>query len=269
MNSLATTTVHCETPSACAYARFLATQQQPLFLCEWPRVLFVHYAVDAKFLQPHVPFALDLFDGRAIVSLVAFTMQQFRPQWGGRLTEWLFRPARTNSFFNVRTYVRHCGEPGAYFMTQWLSHPFCLFARLPILRLPWHRARMVYEHAHGSGRLTGRIIRSNGHRLTYSATLTAGTPFVFSEPRSLAEFTMERYTAFALRGGDPVVFRIWHEPWLQCEVEATIQDDGLLAQSGDWVKHADFAGANYSSGCSEVWMGKVQRLNSAARRMRP
>jgi uncharacterized protein len=267
MNSLATTTAQAETPSAGAYARFLATQQQPLFLCQWPRVIFMHYAVDAKFLQPHVPFALELFDGGAIVSLVAFTMQRFRPRWGGRLTEWLFQPATTNHFFNVRTYVRHGSEPGAYFMTQWLSHPFCLFARLPTLRLPWHRARMSYEHAHESGRLTGRIIGPKGNRLTYSAALAAGSSFVFSEPGSLADFTMERYTAFALRGGKPVVFRIWHEPWPQCAVEVTIQDDGLLAQSGNWLQRAHFAGANYSIGCSEVWMGKVQRLNSAAQPM--
>jgi uncharacterized protein YqjF (DUF2071 family) len=264
MNRLATTMARFETSSAGAHARFLATQQQPLFLCEWPRVLFMHYAVDAKFLQPRVPFALERFDGRAIVSLVGFTMQRFRPRCGGRLTEWLFRPAAKNGFFNVRTYVRHCGEPGAYFMTQWLSHPFCLFARLPILRLPWHHARMAYEHAHERGKLRGRVIGSKGNHLTYSATLAAGASFVLSEPGSLAEFTMERYTAFALRGGKPVVFRIWHEPWPQCAIEVTIQDDGLLAQSGDWLQRAHFAGASYSVGCSEVWMGKVQRLNSAA-----
>src|SRR5262245_54548570 len=260
MSSLATATAPSETPSACAHARFLATQQQPLFLCEWPRVLFMHYAVDAKVLQPQVPFALELFDGRAIVSLVAFTMQRFRPRWGGRLTERLFRPARTNSFFNVRTYVRHCGEPGAYFITQWLSHPFCLFARLPNLRLPWHRARMAYEHAHERGTLRGGIIGSKGNRLTYSATLAEGASFDFSEPGSLGEFAMERYTAFALPGGKPVVFRIWHEPWPQCAIEVTVQDDGLLAQSGNWLQHAHFAGAYYSVGCSEVWMGKVRRI---------
>src|SRR5438034_7471425 len=128
---------HVQTPSVLARSRFLAIDGQPLFLCEWQNVLFVHYQVNPAILQSHVPFELELFDGTALISLVAFTMQRFRPRRGGRLTEWLFLPIATNSFFNVRTYVRHAGESGAYFMSQWLSHPLCVLGHLPNLRLPW------------------------------------------------------------------------------------------------------------------------------------
>jgi uncharacterized protein len=245
-----------------ARRRFAAIEGAPVFLCEWPRVLFVHYVVEADILMRHVPFELELFDGHAVVSVVAFTMRRFRPRWGGRLTEWFFWPARTNSFFNVRTYVQHGGELGAYFMTQWLSHPFCLFARLPALRLPWHLGRMDYRHVHERGKLTGCVIGGEGRRLSYSATIAAGASFVPPASGSLAEFAMERYTAFALRGGKPVVFRVWHEPWPQCSIDVKLQDDGLLAQPGNWIQHARFAGANYSIGCTEVWMGRVRRTDA-------
>ena len=58
-----------------------------------------------------VPFPLDLHEGRAFVSLVAFTMRDLAPRRGGRWTSWLLRPIATHEFLNVRTYVRsHAGS---------------------------------------------------------------------------------------------------------------------------------------------------------------
>ncbi len=48
----------------------------PLFLGDWVTAVFIHYAVDAGVLQQEVPFELDLFEGRAFVSLVAFSMRE-------------------------------------------------------------------------------------------------------------------------------------------------------------------------------------------------
>ncbi|TDJ54766.1 MAG: DUF2071 domain-containing protein, partial [Planctomycetota bacterium] len=51
---------------------------KPFFIADWSRALFVHYAVDPAVLQPLVPLPLDLRDGHAYVSLVAFTMRGLR-----------------------------------------------------------------------------------------------------------------------------------------------------------------------------------------------
>ena len=243
-----------------ARERFLKEERTPLFRCEWPRVLFVHYEIEPAILQPLVPFELELFNGKAIVSLAAFTMHRFRPNRGGRLGEWIFSPAAKNSFLNVRAYVRHQGESGVFFMTQWLSHPFCLLGRLPMLRLPWHLGRMRYDFRQERGRLHGYVGASGGRSLTIAAAFPIGSAFKPAEPGSLAEFAMERYTAFALRGGKDVVFRVWHEAWPQRAVEVELEDAGLLALSGDWHRHARFAGANYTIGCDDVWMGRVRTL---------
>ena len=249
-----------ESASDVARSRFLANERRPLFLCEWPRVLFVNYAVEPALLQPQVPFELELFDGKAIVSLAAFTMRRFRPNRGGRLGEWIFSPAASNSFLNVRAYVRHHDEPGVYFMTQWLSHPFCLLGRLPLLRLPWRLGRMRYDFRHEDGRLLGLVSGSRGRSLAMAAILPLRPHFAPADRNSVAEFAMERYTAFALRGGKEVIFRVWHQPWPQCAVEVEVQDHGLLQQSGDWYRRASFVGASYTIGCNEVWMGQVRAL---------
>ena len=103
-------------------ARLLSRRGEPLFLAGWERVLFMHYEVDADRLQQAVPFPLDLREGRAYVSLVAFTMRGMRFRFGGKNLAFLLRPIATHHFLNVRTYVKHGREPGIYFIREWLSN---------------------------------------------------------------------------------------------------------------------------------------------------
>src|SRR5256885_10818346 len=93
--------------SEAARARLLSVRAEPLFIADWDRVLMMHYEVDPLRLQRAVPFELDLHEGRAFVSVVAFTLRGMRPRIGGRLSAWLMRPIATHEFLNVRTYVRH------------------------------------------------------------------------------------------------------------------------------------------------------------------
>ena len=110
----------CE-PSKAARERMLSRRGEPLFVAGWHRVLMIHFEVDAQALQRDVPFQLDLFEGRAFVSTVAFTMSDMRPRLGGKVAAWFFRPIATHDFLNVRTYVRHGSETGIHFLAEWLS----------------------------------------------------------------------------------------------------------------------------------------------------
>src|SRR5437868_5384556 len=104
------------TPSEAGQQRLLSLPGEPLFIADWERVLMIHYELDPDALQRVVPFDLDLRCGRAFASAVAFTMRGMRPRFGGRLGAWLLRPIATHEFLNVRTYVRHKGESGIYFL---------------------------------------------------------------------------------------------------------------------------------------------------------
>src|SRR5436190_4742139 len=101
----------------------LSRAGEPLFFARWDRAIFIHYEVNPVVLQREVPFPLDLREGRAYVSLVAFTLLRMRPRIGGLLGEWLFKPIASHEFLNVRTYVRHAGEPGIFFLAEWFSNP--------------------------------------------------------------------------------------------------------------------------------------------------
>ncbi|HEX8490696.1 MAG TPA: DUF2071 domain-containing protein, partial [Chthoniobacterales bacterium] len=111
-----------ETLSAAARRRMLQTPGEPLFYANWDHAVMIHYETDPDALQSCVPFELDLRNGRAFVSLVAFTLRRMRPRLGGRIGEWLLKPIATHEFLNVRTYVRANDEPGIFFLVEWLSN---------------------------------------------------------------------------------------------------------------------------------------------------
>jgi hypothetical protein len=151
----------------------------------------VHFEVDADDLQRDVPFELDLWEGRAFVSLVAFTMRGLRPRFGGPALAWLFRPLGTHRFLNVRTYVRHRGEPGILFLAEWLDNPLSIRLGPLIFGLPYRLGRLDYRHGHETAKVEGSVLDSAGQGgFSYEAELPV--PFGLEDCLcgSLDEFLM-------------------------------------------------------------------------------
>ena len=236
--------------------RFLETGKKPLFLGNWERVLFIHYEVPPETLQPLVPFELDLWRGAAFVSVVVFSMRRLRPGFGGKWTETLLRPIANHEFLNVRTYVRHGGRRGIYFMAEWVNNPISLVLGPWAYGLPYRFGRIDYRHDHEIGRISGRV----ADNFSYAGRLSPATRFQACERDSLDEFLLERYSAFTRWLSLRRAFNIWHEPWPQCEIDLDVHDE-LLRETGPWFDKAHRIGANYSPGVGDIWMGAPQRVN--------
>ncbi len=204
----------------------LQSRFEPMFIADWERVLMIHFAVDAAALQRDVPFQLDLHDGQAFVTLVAFTMRGMRPVIGGRLTAWLFRPLSGHDFLNVRTYVRAGDEVGIHFLTEWVSNRLAVLLGPRTFRLPYRHGRMC-------------------------------------EAGSLDAWLMERYSAFNSVRGRHRFFRVWHEPWLQCRARVKTTDVSLLRENWPWFRDAEPIGANYSPSACDVWLGRPRKVSRA------
>jgi uncharacterized protein YqjF (DUF2071 family) len=84
------------------------------FYQEWNRAIFLHWPVEAGDLRKLVPgeLEIDLLDGTAWVSLVAFTMENIRPRFLPA-----FPPISTFDEINIRTYVRSGHKSGVYFLS--------------------------------------------------------------------------------------------------------------------------------------------------------
>lgn len=248
-------------PSQVARERLLSVKFEPLFTANWERALMLHYEVDPELLQPFVPFELDVRNGKAYVSLVAFTMRGLCPTRGGWVTAIPFMPMATHEFLNVRTYVKHGGEPGIFFLAEWLPNALSVLLGRPVFGLPYRLGTLKYDHDHERGELRG-LVRSWCGRGLLQYRARTGKKFAPCEEGSLTEFLMERYTAFTEWHGWERRFRIWHKPWQQCAVKADVSGNTLMSLTGDWAGHARFIGANYSPGALGVWMGRPMALGN-------
>jgi uncharacterized protein YqjF (DUF2071 family) len=103
-----------------ARQRFLQFEK-PLFITDWMKLVFIHFEIEPKILQPFVPFELDLYQGKAWVALVSLDpinrlLLRRRPRANSRRLFRLF--ARQSSvklhdrrpllpFFDVSAVVGH------------------------------------------------------------------------------------------------------------------------------------------------------------------
>ncbi len=248
--------------SETAQARFLALECRPLFLADWRDVLFIHFELDPRDLQSAIPFELDVLNGRAHVSLVAFTMRRLRPALGGGLTAWPFRLLGDARFLNVRTYVRHAGEAGIYFMKEFISCRLSAPLGPSTYGLPYHLANLDYRRDAGRFRFMGRVARKEGgtKALEFEARFGGENATVPAELDSdTATFLTEKYTAYTCHRGKRRLFRVWHAPWPLRAATIQTNDHGLLGLTGDWHGKARCLGAHFSRGVDDVWMGRPHR----------
>ena len=243
-----------ETISELARERLLSLPHEPLFLADKERVLMIHYGVDPELLQPIVPFPLDLRNGRAFVSAVAFTMRLMRPRWGGAFANRAFRPLSTHRFLNLRTYVVRNDEPGIYFLAEWLSNRLSVALGPRVFGLPYRFGRLDYQHEHERPTISGSVRDPSGScSFSYRALLDFAEPSS-CEIGSLDEWLMERYTAFTHVSGKSRFFRVWHPPWPQVPATVTLMDQTLLQANWRLFKTSRVVGGNFSKGVS-AWMG--------------
>jgi len=110
-----------------------------LLRMRWLDLLFAHWPLDPDALRAVIPPALELdtFEGRGWLGVVPFTMANVGPRGVPAFPRYGTFPE-----LNVRTYVRHRGEPGVWFLSlDARSWPTVRGARL-VFHLPYVHARM-------------------------------------------------------------------------------------------------------------------------------
>lgn len=177
------------------------------FYQEWNNVIFMHWPVDESKLRPHIPdeLEIDQYDGKAWISLVAFTMEKVRPRYLPA-----FPPVSNFDEVNIRTYVRYKERGGVYFLSieggKWLS---CLLAK-SMSGLPYRYSNMR--------RMDGSYLSSNkayDDRLVIQYSI--GPKLVDKTTRD--RWLTERYALFQDVRGAIVQFEIHHIEWPLYRIE--------------------------------------------------
>ncbi len=142
--------------------RVLLTQRprsgNPVMRQRWEHLLFLHWEVDPTAISRLLPAGLevDLFEGRAYVGLVPFTMAGVRP--AGLPSVWGLSNFHET---NVRTYVRlPDGRPGVWFFSLDAANIVGTLLGRFWFRLPYFYARMT---------LTAREQPDGGWNLKYAS----------------------------------------------------------------------------------------------------
>lgn len=172
---------------------------------EWNDALFLHWRIAPELLQPLIPkgTSLDLIDGDAWISLVAFTMEKVRPR---QLPPWSF--VSTFHEVNIRVYVTANQKPGVYFLSleggkrqsvqtaRFLSGMAYQFASIQ------RRTKTTACHYTSINRAKGCKLESTFH---------IGAPIQSKTPLDL--FLTEKYCAYFEKKNQLFRYEIQHLPW--------------------------------------------------------
>jgi uncharacterized protein YqjF (DUF2071 family) len=245
-----------------AWQRLISAKGDPFVYADWENVVFLHYTIAPELVRPHVPapLELELFKGKACLSVVAVTMRRFRSnRWNS--PGWVFRAIGKQRFLNFRTYAMHGDEPGAVFLRGWLTRPMRLPLPSGMMGLPYTFASIEYQRDDTLGISSGEVLGPFGHgRFAYRARLAAHPKFKCCDAGSVSEFVMERYSGFFARKDEAYVFRAWHPPWLQFPIDVEVQDDSLIKKAFPWFVKASYVGASFAPGFKRVALGRAHRL---------
>jgi uncharacterized protein len=202
-----------------------------LLRMRWLDLLFAHWSFEPHLVRRFLPgdpaLELDLFDGRAWIGVVPFTMTDVSARGVPAIPVFSTFPE-----LNVRTYVTYRGSPGIWFLSlDARSRPTVLGGRA-VFHLPYHHADMT-------ARRTGDAIdyRSRRTRATapaaFEGTYRPTGPVTIPPAASFDRWATQRLRLFAAdRRGRVWRTEIEHAPWPLQPAEATLDARSLLASHG-------------------------------------
>lgn len=212
---------------------------------KWRDLLFLHWRVEARAVQPTLPPGLevDTYAGDAWLGIVPFRMRAIRPRF--------VPPVPHLSYFleaNVRTYVRdRLGRPGVWFYSLDCNRRLAVSVARRFFSLPYFFAALGFQ------RRLDEMIDYRVHRRGAATTSRfeyrgAGGAAPAAEG-TLEHFLVERYRLFAWQQKHQRLLtgEVEHPPYQVEDVDLERQDGNLAALAGFAVT-GPAAHALYSAG---------------------
>lgn len=188
----------------------------PFLTAHWKNLIVVNYEVDPEALRARLPdgVELDLFEGRALISVVAFHFQDMRvagiiPAFPTRNFE------EVNLRFYVKRRVRDEWRRGVVFVREIVpSRIVAVTARL-LYSEPYYRLPMRHDFSAFDDTLGGTLSYSISHQtppVTIQATTTGDLISLNND--AVASFILEHYWGYTRRrGGRTSEYRVAHPSW--------------------------------------------------------
>ena len=196
----------------------------------WHDLLFAHWPVDRELIGQRVPpgLEIDTFEGRAWLGIVPFRMTDvgFRGLPS-------FRGMKAFGEINVRTYVRHEGKPGVWFLSLDAADHSAVQGARRFFRLPYYDASIASDDVNGWVRYQAERHDPRGPEARFLARYRPTGPPAPAEPGSLDAFLTERMCLYAVDGRGRIERTdIAHAPWPLQPAEAHVEIDTMAESHG-------------------------------------
>lgn len=173
---------------------------------EWNDAVFLHWKVPVEVLQQLVPreLELDLHQGEAWVSVVAFTMEKIRPYGLPSLS-------LISDFHevNVRTYVKKGHRMGVYFLSLEAEKLLSAVLSKALSKMPYEKSEMIRDWNPKSF-----FYSSFNKKKQFSLEINyRRDPSRAIETTELDKWLVERYCAFVYHENELFVYDIHHPAW--------------------------------------------------------
>jgi uncharacterized protein YqjF (DUF2071 family) len=217
---------------------------------EWNKAIFLHWQVELNELRKFVPedLEIDLFEGQAWVSVVAFTMEKIRPR-----NFPAFSPISNFDEINIRTYVRYNNKTGVYFLSiEGGRRISCQVAKI-LSELPYRHSK-IKRHKNYYSSING----DNKDRLKLGYDI--GPPL--ANKTQLDRWLTERYALFQDTATSINEFEIHHIEWPIFEIN--LQEIDIIYPAFNSLLSKQPNSTHYSTGVQVIsWDKKKTRKSSS------
>ena len=215
---------------------------------DWADVIFLHWKVDAQLLLPHIPqgITLDLFEGDAYVTLVAFTVRNAHPRY--------IPPIAGIADFdevNLRTYVTDGVRPGITFLDIKANNLVQVMLNR-LVGLPYKRAAI---HRENTASAVSYYSMTGKHQKVIS--LVYKVEERIEEKAALDKWLSERYCNYQQVGGRLYRYNIHHYEWPLM----TVSVEGDINYTYEQLSFSllNMTAAHYSKGVNVLfWWRQLQ-----------
>jgi uncharacterized protein YqjF (DUF2071 family) len=198
----------------------------------WEDLLFAHWAVDPAVVARTLPdgLAVDSYDGRAYLSVVAFAMPRIGPP--------SLPIGLSFHELNLRTYVVGADDAaGIYFYNLDADSRLGVRGGRWFFRLPYYDAELSVDRQR-EVRFRSRRIHRGAPDARFDATYAPTGDTEPVEPGSLDEFLAERYRLYtewtpdATGEGGVYYSDVTHDRWRLAPASVELRQNTLLAAHG-------------------------------------